>query len=348
VPPLPPKAVRKTKTFIQQRVRGLHCFLEKVALQPFLREDPCVRAFTSAPEAEWETTKARMALQMNSDLRTDREVSEGETRWCGAIQGFTVPANAERVLMNLKVQLEPVDKLLGKVIEVAAKLAERAKDMSEEMTAVKDALEGWRALEEAQGDKAQVEHPNPDWANLGPMMGRSVALCDTWRSVLSFQPDINALVLAGNLRYQLAMLSSIRGLLARRAEAIKVFDAQRKTLQAHEAEQASAASKGKADQVARLDAGIQTDRKKMEESKSAAELMTKGLFCSELDRFAEDKATWLRETMGQMSASHFQYAKRLGIMWQGYITELGYQPQTCMDSAKLIFEAGESAKGYTG
>ena len=143
------------------------------------------------------------------------------------------------------------------------------------------------------------------------------------------------------------MLSSIRDLLARRTEAIKVFEATRKTLQSHEAEQAAAASKGKADAVARLDAGIQQDRKKMEEAKLAAELMTKGLFCSELDRFAEDKVTWLRETMGQMSASHFQYAKRLGIMWQGFITELGYEPQSCMDQAKGIFEAAGTAKGIT-
>jgi hypothetical protein len=67
--------------------------------------------------------------------------------------------------------------------------------------------------------------------------------------------------------------------------------------------------------------------------------MTKGLFLSELDRFGTEKTAWLRETMGQLSAAHFQYAKRLGLMWQGYINTMQFDPQHMMGKARIVFES---------
>jgi hypothetical protein len=112
-----------------------------------------------------------------------------------------------------------------------------------------------------------------------------------------------------------------------------------KQLEKHEQEMASAAQRGKGDKVAQLDRMVQEDKNNVEFSRDAAELMTKGLFLSELDRFCTEKTAWLRETMGQLSAAHFQYAKRLGLMWQGYINTMQYDPQHMMGKARIVFES---------
>ena len=77
----------------------------------------------------------------------------------------------------------------------------------------------------------------------------------------------------------------------------------------------------------------------LEQAEEISEQITQGLFRSELDRFDKIKAEQLRDMMGQLSASHFQYAKRLGIMWQGFINELGFDPQQMMDKAQTVFKA---------
>ena len=141
------------------------------------------------------------------------------------------------------------------------------------------------------------------------------------------------------IRFQLALVNELRGLLKQRAASIETAAKCRRLLEKHESEQAQAASKGKADQVQKLDRQIQDDRTALEQAEEISEQITQGLFRSELDRFDKIKAEQLRDMMGQLSASHFQYAKRLGIMWQGFINELGFDPQQMMDKAQTVFKA---------
>ena len=86
-------------------------------------------------------------------------------------------------------------------------------------------------LEQAAGDASQTEAVNADWESLGAVMQHSVSLTDTWRSVLSFQPDINLLVLAENLRFQLALVNELRGLLRQRVAAMETATKCRQLLE---------------------------------------------------------------------------------------------------------------------
>ena len=62
---------------------------------------------------------------------------------------------------------------------------------------VNAAFVNWRAHEEACGDAARVEYANKSWPQLGQAMTNTNNLISTWQEVLSFQPDINELVLHG-------------------------------------------------------------------------------------------------------------------------------------------------------
>jgi hypothetical protein len=215
--------------------------------------------------------------------------------------------------------------------------------MAVDMSEVNAAFVNWRAHEEACGDAARVEYANKSWPQLGQAMTNTNNLISTWQEVLSFQPDINELVLHENLKFLLAMVHTLRDLIKQRELMYERYDKNVKLKEKHEQEQASAAARGKASKVAELDRMIADDKRNVEVSKEAAELMTKGLFFSELDRFCTEKTAWLRETMGQLSASHFQYAKRLGLMWQGYINDMGYEPQMMMGKARVVFESAARA-----
>jgi hypothetical protein len=338
LPALPPKGVMKSVAFIKSRMRGLSLFMDHLRLQPFLRSDSAVLAFISTSDpTEWEMAKKDILENLGE------ERSPGETKWREVLANYPPPDNAERCIMDVKRQLEPMDKLLARLIESSKRLADKSAAMAIDMSELNAAFVNWRAHEEACGDAARVEYANKSWPQLNQAMTNTNNLVSTWQEVLSFQPDINELVLHENLKFLLAMVNTLRDLINQREMMYARYDRNVKLKEKHEQEQASAAARGKASKVAELDRMIAEDKKNVEVSKEAAELMTKGLFFSELDRFCTEKTAWLRETMGQLAASHFQYAKRLGLMWQGYINDMGFEPQMMMGKARVVFESAARA-----
>ena len=87
-------------------------------------------------------------------------------------------------------------------------------------------------------------------------------------------------------------------------------------------EQQNAASRGKADKVAKLERDIGAAVSALELARSNMDMASRGLAGSEIQRFYREKNALLRELMGQLSAAHFQFAKRLGVMWQGFLGDM--------------------------
>jgi hypothetical protein len=211
LPALPPKSVVKTQGFNKSRMRGLSLFMDHLRMQPFLRSDASVLAFISVTDpAEWDAAKKQTMTGQNR--------SAGEAKWREVLAGFQPPENAERCIMDVKRQLDPVDKMLNRLIVSAKSLADKSRAMAEEMQATKEAMMAWQQHEEACGDTSRVEYPNKDWASFQQVLGHSTALTGTWQEIMAFQPDINELVLYQNLKYQLAMVTALRDLIKQREQ----------------------------------------------------------------------------------------------------------------------------------
>ena len=79
---------------------------------------------------------------------------------------------------------------------------------------------------------------------------------------------------------------------------------------------------------------------------SNMDMASRGLAGSEIQRFYREKNALLRELMGQLSAAHFQFAKRLGVMWQGFLGDMKVDPHAMVEKARVVFSQAASCDGF--
>jgi sorting nexin-8 len=342
LPSLPEKKVHKKddEAFVRSRMRGLNIFMDQLTQNAFLRSDPSLLSFVSiADSSQWDAAK-----KSGSQAGAPNEpLSIGQTKWREALEHIPVPENAERVVLDVKQQLEPMGKLLSILADTTKKLADKTAIYAAEMVEMKSAFSHWKLHEEACGDPAKVEYANKDFTSLNTVMTHTENMYNSWQEILSFQPSINELLLHENIKFQYQQVLQMKGMLKQREDLKAALIKAEKLKEKHEVEQQGAAARGKADKVAKLEKEIQQDRQNVMLCQQRCNWMTKGLFFSELDRYSQEKNRLLREAMGQMSAAHFQYAKRLGMMWQGYINALEVNPQDMMEKARVVFAQAAKA-----
>lgn len=343
LPSLPEKNAMKNskdENFIRSRMRSLNIFMDQLVLVSFVRNDPAVEAFITVQEtSQWDVAKKNIANQ---------PVSEGETKWKDAVANVTIPENAERIVLDVAQQLLPLEKLFLALATAAKKISDKSAIYAAEMSEMKAGFVAWKGHEEACGDTARVEYPNKDFEAMNGVMTHTENMLGSWQEILSFQPSMNDLLLYENIKYQYMQVLQMKKMFGMR-EALKEAHARAvKTKEKYEIEQQSAAARGKADKVANLEKQIQEAKQNVDRCLEEYELMTKGMFFTELDRYNMDKNLHLRDMMGQMSAAHFQYAKRLGMMWQGYIGALEVDPEQMMEKARVVFAQAAKADGMTG
>jgi len=344
LPSLPEKKMMKSsdENFIRSRMRSLNIFMDQLTLISFIRNDPAFQAFISDADS-WEVTKKNLANQ---------PISPGETKWQDAVSNVTIPENAERIILDVSQQLVPLERLLLALAAAASKISDKSAIYAAEMSEMKASFVAWKEHEEACGDTARVEYPNKDYATMNTVMTHTENMLTSWQEILSFQPSMNELLLYENVKYQYGQVLQMKTMFGER-EALKAAHmASVKRKEKLEIEQQSAAARGKADKVATLERSIQEAKQNVDHCLEAYEMMTKGMFFTELDRYNMDKNLHLRDMMGQLSAAHFQYAKRLGMMWQGYIGALEVDPAQMMEKSRVVFaqaaKADASVQGVDG
>ena len=100
VPSLPEKNAYKTDSFIKSRMRGLNLFLMHLSLVPYFRDDASVLAFVSIQDdKEWEAAKKQTVTMDNA--------GEGHLRWFRALRSCALPDHVDRILLDIKQQVEP-------------------------------------------------------------------------------------------------------------------------------------------------------------------------------------------------------------------------------------------------
>ena len=140
VPSLPEKNVYKTESFIKSRMRGLNLFLMHISQIPYLRSDVSVLAFVSIQDdTEWEAAKKQTG--------TMDDAGEGHLRWMRALRSCALPNNVDRILLDIKQQIEPLEKQTQVIYNAAKKLAEKSAGVSKEMKELCTGLQQWHLHE---------------------------------------------------------------------------------------------------------------------------------------------------------------------------------------------------------
>ena len=153
VPPLPGKGGMLgswSAGFVEQRVRGLALFAERLARTPTLLLDTLTSAFFGLPDAEpWKTAMARADTMRVSP---ERMYNPGLLRWEQLISRVALPEDAqdtERLASAVSRELAAVDKALGEIERAAEGVVATATAHAEAQAALAAATSAWSRLEDA-------------------------------------------------------------------------------------------------------------------------------------------------------------------------------------------------------
>jgi len=337
IPALPEKTMGSgNEQALRSRMRGLGIFMNAVCSNSYLRGDPVLKAFMSvADQAGWEAAKKTAGQE---------EVSINTQLWVRDISASDIPGNTSRVLADVKKQLDPLERALRQLMEATKRLADKSALYAAEMAEMNSSFAAWAGHERAAEEGS--ERRNKSAAELTNVMGASERMFGAWNDILTFQPTINELLLHENVKFQHKQVGQLRGVL-KHYESLQVEDAKLvKKLELMEAEVQVMAAKGRADKVAKMDIEVEQIKRQVKKSHQMVDLFVKGLFSSELQRFHTDKSALLRELTGQLSAAHFQFAKRLGVMWQGFIGEIKVDPQAMVEKARVVFSQSQGLDSF--
>jgi hypothetical protein len=336
LPSMPQKKVSSTKDdknskFIRSRMRGLNIFMEQLELLPFVRGDPALEAFISVSDKSgWESAKKGMA---------DQPVCPGLQKWKESAGNVTLPDNAERIIVDMGQQLKPLESYLLSAATAAGKLHEKSASYARELNSLKSGIAEWKAHEEKSSTKsASVDFVNTNYAEMGQVMTQTETMLESWHDILKFDPAITELLMYEGLKYEYQQILQMKHMIRERDSLRDAHLASVRAKEKHELAQQAAAAKGKADKVASLEKAIQEAKLNVDRCLENYELMTKGIFFTELDRYSLDKNLHFRDMFGQIACSSFETSKRLGMMWQGYMGELGVDPTDMITKARVVYD----------
>ena len=115
--------------FIKLRMRALSIFMDRVILNPYLKSDVSLMDFLSISDAkEWEKAKKKPELPDQG-----KGSNVGDVKWKEAIDRYVVPDGSEAIIVNVKRQLEQMDKVYKDLLKCTAKLVEKSMGISAEM-----------------------------------------------------------------------------------------------------------------------------------------------------------------------------------------------------------------------
>lgn len=182
--------------FIRNRTIQLNFFVSQISLIPFLLTSGVVKAFLSLQNDF-----------KNADfLACEPCPSEGEQTWKLMIDSYTLPLDAERVLADIKRQLNSLNGSLAALETECLALSRAATAYSRQLGVTRDKLQLWYEAEKDIADPSKNEAPNAQ-----PALATHLSALDEsftyWANTAHTAPKIISRVLVANVQFQLVQVS---------------------------------------------------------------------------------------------------------------------------------------------
>ncbi|OQR84631.1 hypothetical protein ACHHYP_13130 [Achlya hypogyna] len=318
VPSLPEKTVYKSEAFIRGRMRSLALFLNHVVASPFLRQDASVVGFlTVVDDGEWDHVKKSSAVMEHA--------GEGHLRWMKCLLHTEVPEDAEQLLVGLKRDAEFVDKCCSDLLSSSKRLADKSAAYAKELSDMATLFQQWKTTEYVNAvDKS------PD---LNAMLANTSTAVGAWSEVYQHQPVIHELMLHEGLKYIAHQVKDFKELLKVRDVAIVQFDKSSRNR--------SVTTPPKPSYFARTEPVGAEAEASAYRYEHIIYCMNRALFFSEMQRLRSLKATILLETFGPFSVAQYQVARKLGGLWNGFITAADINQADMTVAAKQVLDLAQ-------
>lgn len=312
-------------------------FVENVCKNPYLRGDSSVLAFLSTQsDRDWDAARTEFGA---TDLFSD--TSAGCTRWRESVTNIKQDPNGERVLTDVRGQLDGLERELRNLRDRAAAMVTQSKKWSDEVASLGMASDSLYEVERDMGDSQKVEHVNANFGATHDTMTHMKILLETWREISQQETDLYEGCLRIAIQYQVQEVRVLRDLMDHRDAATKDFGAaQRKLAQLRQdKQQGKTESAGKgffSTKKVTIDDAIKEAEEAAHVKGLYLAVVTTGLLWSEIDRFHVERQRSIQRITGLLGAGSIFFAQRTMEMWNTGIVNQGLNFNDLLDECKFI------------
>ena len=181
--------------FIRNRTIQLNFFVSQISIIPFLLTSGIVKTFLSLQDDF--TNVDLLACEPNA--------SEGEQTWKLLIDSYTLPPDADRVLGDIKRQLNSLHSSLVALETECLALSRAAVAYSRQLRMTREKLQLWYEAEKDIADPTKNEVPNTHHS-LALHLSKIDESFGFWVNTAQSAPKIVNWVLVANVQFQLVQV----------------------------------------------------------------------------------------------------------------------------------------------
>ena len=352
IAPLPPRgadslgtaadsSTKEDSKFVQRRMRTLSKFMDEVVSNPFLRGDEALLSFLSV-QVDKEFEKAKAAA---SQTNMFNDSYAGCIAWRDYILHNPAPDNMDRVVLDLRKQLDYLDKSYTALLATSKKFSLKAGEYSREVDQLKASLGDVLTQEANIADDTKVEAANTYGKEMVATITNLKESVEAWCGATAQRPAIYENVVRPTLEFLLYRNMAFREMLEYRDLAKKELTAATKVLEGHRRtkEQGKDTIKSMFGKGKDIDESIAEAEENVKGKETFLGVLTNALNWSEIFRFNEARHVQFKSMVSLMSAAEKSLSAGIMEMWTTSMTSQGYDIESSLGEVKVLIPEFDSA-----
>mmetsp|Transcript_13512 Transcript_13512/g.29060 ORF Transcript_13512/g.29060 Transcript_13512/m.29060 type:complete len:470 (+) Transcript_13512:39-1448(+) len=312
VAPLPAKRAvgNKSGTFLKLRAHGLTMFIQRILRNPYVKSDATVQAFLTIPEgAEWDAYKKANTPAKDSLNPLGTEPGNlGKDRWNEALRAYRIPERDGDIINSVRAELDFLESLLNALAQSSDKVVSAAQAYS-------SALGNLDAKFAKQYSTRAVNH-DPAFKPIHESLARLGGTFSNWHTTEEDYFEVLENVLYQAMKQQLCEVTELKRLFDARdaiyASKVKISNSLLKL----EEEKSVAEAQGRYEKSSKLGEKVVQQSDKLNATQAKLQIITKGLFFSEVDLFVSNKVKELENLRSMLATASLAHLENMNTLWK--------------------------------
>lgn len=282
IPPIPPKNIVKSETFLKTRTRLLCLFTERLASLPWVADDPVLRAFCSI--GDWQKAEEKIG---------EETTGKGRAMWFALLAKAPESKDVEKRLAEVAGRLDLLQQASETMSKACTKAAVACAARADALSLFVEGVQPWR------GESARWSALDQSGLSAETTAGAVAGCLNAWMRYATIEGPLLEAHFGVAVSWQALTLQAMRELVQRRSILQDELRKEEKHLAHLRQLKAAPKPQSKTSQLfskfndkpeTSIDEQIAEADKLYDEKKRALDLHARALVYCELDRFRDDYA----------------------------------------------------------
>ncbi len=252
----------------------------------------------------------------------DRNADDSENRWKAAIVSFVLPANFEKVISDVRTQLDTLDAVMQALVVSSSKILDASNVYSLSIRNFNAQYEKVMKVETTNTSGLSSSSGDDSSQNISTVLQGLGTAFSNWGKNADKDPNIIEQLLHEVLIYELLCIKELKRMLSQRDSIINEKEKVIKSQKGWEAEKETSERTGKQDRTTKAQVKIMECQSLTQKYEFLLDIVNKGLFLDTLQNFTTSKIHMFKDLIGKLGAAKVRQAQEQQIAWMDSIADL--------------------------